>query len=125
MTHYLTIEGDDDRFIVTKIECAGDCGAGEYDDGDWPDATTCRCEDPLCPCRDGDHGGCSEYGGYIFDLGDECRCHPTGRCWYVSLAEAIGGEGFDFSGITLRLEVDIVGRRPDDAAVVTLAKGDA
>lgn len=63
-----------------------------YIEGDWPDATTCRCTEERCACRTGDHEQCSDYGSYIPDIGDECLAVPVDGCGYQDWFNNVGEE---------------------------------
>ena len=61
-----------------RLECT-DCPGTSFSERSDP---SCRCE-PKCECcAADDHGGCSEFGGYIDNIGYECMCDlDEGECW--------------------------------------------
>lgn len=64
-----------------ELECSDPENCDDvYDEGDWPDDVTCRCQESECECRIGEHDACYEYGYWISDLGPACRCVPWKGC---------------------------------------------
>ena len=81
--HTLVISHEGYGECTYRLECENpDNCLDIYQEGEWPDANTCRCEDPNDGCREGDHGDCSEYGWFIDELSYACRCIPVDGCGY-------------------------------------------
>jgi hypothetical protein len=82
--HFLRVQLGRDHFGL-DIDCPGP-GPGwcqVYEEGNWADAKTCRCTQEGNDCEDcaeADHACCGFYGGYIEEVGDECRCVPVDGC---------------------------------------------
>lgn len=76
----------------------------------WPDANTCRCTAHDCPCREGDHGDCHQFGGSIEEVGYTCLAMPKSECWYQMVNSEIGLEALEVIGeLTAVWTVDLSG----------------
>lgn len=77
-----------------------------YQETTWPDDFTCRCVDPECLCRQGDHSGCSDYGRHIQGLGPECQQVPVEGCGLIVWLDELGEEALDvWEGVTVEVPV--------------------
>ena len=122
-THRLVVTIGTDGWTNVAIECPHEhprpCAG--YEEGKWPDDATCRCADPACPCRQGDHGGCSEFGGYVADVGPMCRCEPMDECWYSHAVAEVGGEMLHLAApLAASWPVSLVGSSFDEPIRVEL-----
>lgn len=115
-----------DAWASYQIKCSGttvERACATHYDHSWPDEFTCRCEDDECMCRQGDHGGCSEFGGYIEEVGDSCRAMPRNECWYEQMMDEVGAEAFDFGrdGIKFSLPIKLTGCSFDEPIEISRA----
>ena len=77
-----------------------------YKDGRWETETDCRCEDTECLCREGDHGDCSEFDGWITEIGPTCRAVPVDGCGLVEWLNAVGEELLgEWEGVTVEVPI--------------------
>lgn len=91
--HVLIAHFQDDHLSFRISSCPGPPKCQTYDEATWPDRFTCRCVDPQCDCRDGDHNGCSKYGFWVEPIGPACQCKPiTDTCGLADWLGELGEE---------------------------------
>lgn len=102
----------EDEYIDIQIQCGhtgDDRPCASYSEGTWPNEVACRCEDPECPCRDGEHGECADFG-YVDDMGPACRCVPNDECWYTHAVSEVGWrDALSFDRMEMAVSVKLTG----------------
>lgn len=94
--HLLHHKPGEQGYSTWRLECLPEGFHGSYIEGSWADETECRCTLATCACRTGDHGGCTTYGGYIENIGSECRCQEDmSYCWTVDWWDEQGMESLE------------------------------
>lgn len=63
----------------------------------------CRCTDPDCPCRAGEHWSCDDWDSdNLSDIGPGCSIEPTKSCGIADYIDGVGGEMIMASDLTIR-----------------------
>jgi len=96
MTAHHVIKAAYDEYMCEWVwevaDCPGRPHCVTYEEAEWPDGVSCRCDAPECPCRETWHDECVTYPMSAVDLGPVCRLAEVEGCAVTTWLEELGSE---------------------------------